>query len=762
MSKETNEFSEDSIKKKTIPSNKRKVLFWSLLGSGVGVIIIVALLLIFLLPKEEKYEIELSSNVSVEGEVLTGDGSYKKGESITIVAEEITGYRFTGWNFNGKIISTDKEYTFIIGEDTEGEYTANYAKLYTITTSTGNEYGSFIIDKSEAIAGEEVTVDYQINSENQDLHELKRLYYVNMQGEEHTIENNTFTMPEGNVIIYAEFNNLYNINLTTNLADQEVILEGQGIYVENQSTTIKAPKVEGYRFRNWTYNGEIITTNQEYTITKIDNTTKGTYIANYDELYSITVEDAQNLVTITGNKTEAIEGESVEFSITPNSDYRLISVKVNDETLTESEDKYTFEMPAEDVTISVTYAELYNISVSSDHGIVTITGNKTEAIEGESVEFSITPNSDYRIIEVKLNDDTLTESDGKYTFEMPSEYVTISVTYAELYDILVSSAHGTVTITGNKTEAIEGESVEFTIAPNSDYRIKDININNGNVEYSQTQGKYTFEMPAELVIISVTYDEEYAITIDSNSNEYIQIEKQNAIAGENVEFSVSERVGYRIVEVKYNETTIQSNSSTYKFNMPAEDAIITVTYAEEHSITIDSPVSDMVTWVSVNHAIRGEQITVIANLQDTVTEDYVTISGLCYAENGSDEKVTINQTAGQYLFTMPAKDITISLESKSYRRLDDFTFSGNAITGHTGSDSELTLPSYYETVNINSQDYTIEKDSGIKITKIEDEAFSGKNFTSITIPEGVIEIASYAFRNCTNLISITVPAIYKQ
>ena len=376
MSKETNEFPKGSIQKETKPNNKRKIVFWSLLASGVGVIIIVALLLIFLLPKEEKYEIELSSNVSVEDEILTGNGSYKKGESITIVAEEITGYRFTGWSFNGNIISTDKEYTFIIGEDTEGEYTANY-----------------------------------------------------------------------------------------------------------------------------------------------------------DKLYSISVEDVHNSVSIMGNKTQAIEDEKVEFTITQNPDYRFISVKVNE--------------------------------------------------------------------------DTLIESDGKYIF-----------------------------------------------------------------------------------------------------------------------------------------------------NMPAEDVTIIVTYAEEYAITIDSSVSDMVTSVSLDKAISGEQVVVTANIQDTVTEDYVIMSdGLYYIENGSEEKVTINQIEGQYSFTMPANDITIGVEK--YRRLDDFNFSGNAITGYTGSDTELILPSYYETVSINSQDYTVEKETGTQITALRSQSFrTCSELETVIIPTTLTTIDSdYTFSG-TNLKNI--------
>ena len=267
---------------------------------------------------------------------------------------------------------------------------------------------------------------------------------------------------------------------------------------------------------------------------------------------------------------------------------------------------------------------------------------------------------------------------------MPAEDVTISVTYDELYDILVSSTHGIVTITGNKTQAVESESIEFTITPNSDYRI---------------------------------------------------------------------------IEVKVNNDTLTESDGKYTFKMPAGDATISVKYAEEYAITIDTSVSDMVSGVSLDKAISGQQVVVTANIQDTVTDDYVVMSdGLYYIENGSEEKVTINQTGGQYSFTMPANDITIGVEK--YRRLDDFTFSGNAITGYTGSATELTLPSHYETVSINSQDYIVEKNTGTQITSIGRYAFAScSNLQTVDFGDNsqLQTIDSYAFSSCRDLTSITIP-----
>ena len=98
-------------------------------------------------------------------------------------------------------------------------------------------------------------------------------------------------------------------------------------------------------------------------------------------------------------------------------------------------------------------------------------------------------------------------------------------------------------------------------------------------------------------------------------------------------------------------------------------------------------------------------------------------------------------------------------ESQTYRRLDDFTFSRNRITDYTGSASQLTLPAYYDTVTINSQDYTVEKDTGTQITSIGGDAFRGcTSLTSITLPSSLTSIGGEAFSGCSSLTEITLPS----
>ena len=53
MSKEPQEIEKLNPDKEV--GKKRKIVFWSLIATGIGVIVVIALLLIFLLPKDEKF-----------------------------------------------------------------------------------------------------------------------------------------------------------------------------------------------------------------------------------------------------------------------------------------------------------------------------------------------------------------------------------------------------------------------------------------------------------------------------------------------------------------------------------------------------------------------------------------------------------------------------------------------------------------------------------------------------------------------------------
>ena len=87
-------------------------------------------------------------------------------------------------------------------------------------------------------------------------------------------------------------------------------------------------------------------------------------------------------------------------------------------------------------------------------------------------------------------------------------------------------------------------------------------------------------------------------------------------------------------------------------------------------------------------------------------------------------------------------------ESKENNLTNNFDYTQLAdgslkITKYKGSDTDVTIPSEID---------------GKKVTSIEKYAFLDcRNLTSITIPDSVISIGNYAFKSCSSLTNITIP-----
>lgn len=121
------------VKEKTERDNKK----WIFIGGSIVLILLAALLLFFLIPRDDgKVNISLSSNI--DSTSLVGGGDYEEGETVTIVANDVDGYIFDCWLFNGEKISNENPYTFQIDGDKEGNYEAKFLKIYNEFTFANN------------------------------------------------------------------------------------------------------------------------------------------------------------------------------------------------------------------------------------------------------------------------------------------------------------------------------------------------------------------------------------------------------------------------------------------------------------------------------------------------------------------------------------------------------------------------------------------------------------------------------------------------
>lgn len=72
-----------------------------------------------------------------------------------------------------------------------------------------------------------------------------------------------------------------------------------------------------------------------------------------------------------------------------------------------------------------------------------------------------------------------------------------------------------------------------------------------------------------------------------------------------------------------------------------------------------------------------------------------------------------------------------------------------AITGYTGSDTVVTIPATVESGMFDVVQIGNDSESGV---------FTGKNFTSVTLPAGVTRLCGRSFKNCASLQSVTLPS----
>lgn len=92
-------------------------------------ILLLTLLVPFLSACNEKitdHVIEVYSSSISQGRV-SGDGVYKTGEQISLIATEQNGATFVAWIKNNLKISEEKTYTFTASSSTEGKYTAVFS-----------------------------------------------------------------------------------------------------------------------------------------------------------------------------------------------------------------------------------------------------------------------------------------------------------------------------------------------------------------------------------------------------------------------------------------------------------------------------------------------------------------------------------------------------------------------------------------------------------------------------------------------------------
>lgn len=509
----------------------------------------------------------------------------------------------------------------------------------------------------------------------------------------------------------------FGVTIPTELAGGTVTAD-KTVACYGDKVTLTVDLESGYRLESISVNGTPIEAdNGVYAFTMPLGNVSVT--AEIVRVYAVTAADAE-FGGIALDKTTAKAGETVTVTVTPESGYRLKSLVYGDGTALEVNNGVaTFVMPAGDVTVTAVFEEVgvqYNITVTpveNEAGAVTVV---QAAGEGEIVTVTVTENTGWVLQSITYTPEggepvTLTVSNGTARFEMPAGNVTVTASFARVYDILKETpAHGTVAT--DKISAKAGETIAVTATPDRGYKLVSITVtgdDGGNITVSDIENNgVTFTMPAGEVTVAAVFEEISKFTVRNGG------------------FDLLDDSGTRIKSTANSSIALVKNAS-----------------ADRISITMS------------NHT-TGDSGIVLA-LTDNDHATYWETNGEQYysffitASNGNSRLAAINPNWSQLkeVDTDPATDHTYKMEAVIDRTAKEihffvngvrvFTYTGELFTGTAFGVRAGVAAVEYSYTDVSAKKYVMINDgtsttlqwvdSGATLTKPADPTKQGYIFT---------------------------------
>ena len=308
----------------------------------------------------QNYNISVSANPT-NGGTVSGSGTYQEGQSCTVNATANAGYSFTNWTENGNVVSTNARYTFTVtGNRT---LVANFTvQSYTINVAASPNYGGTVSGGGSYNYGQSCTLTAT---------PAANYTFVNWTKQGQVVSTNasyTFTVTESATYLANFQLDSFTITANANPTDAGIITGG-GTYDYGQSCTLSATANEGFNFVNWTENGEVVSTDAEYTF---NVTGDRVLTANFEvQIFDVKVSiDPVEAATVTGEGNYAY-GTEVTLTLNRNEDYLFVNWTEDGEVV------------SEDMT--------YVFTITSDRNLVA-NFVYTEGVGEHQVEINVYPN----------------------------------------------------------------------------------------------------------------------------------------------------------------------------------------------------------------------------------------------------------------------------------------------------------------------------------------------------------------------------------
>jgi len=356
------------------------------------------------------YTISLASEPQAGGN-LSGGGTYRRGESVSVRAVANPGYTFINWTENGETLSTENNISFLASRDRylvanfkapeqpappqEPEQTEEEEEeeRYTVTLVAEPENWGKVIGGGTFDENTEVVVAAEA---------LEGYEFVNWAEDgENVSKSAVFSFkPDRNRTLTALFKEaedaepvIYEISLF-GAPEEGGTVEGAGDYEEGSRATVKATAAEGYRFNGWTeiiISTEIIDdieviTESEVTVSSnadytFDVTKNRELTANFKEIVTYTLDlsaEPADSGTVVGSGSYE-EGTEVTIYAEADLYYIFTGWYEGDEKISDTTTYSFFINQNKDLTARFEKMPVNISSLTAENGLVTVAFDQTPA-----------------------------------------------------------------------------------------------------------------------------------------------------------------------------------------------------------------------------------------------------------------------------------------------------------------------------------------------------------------------------------------------
>ena len=536
---------------------------------------------------------------------------------------------FTKVIISGGNGSTGEATVYSISNDANG-YPTKLTKLYTIAMNLGTSMCDYAWDYADNVYAVSYTKEKLVAyATPHDAYKVVSTPAMSKYG---------FTLTEK-----------YTVTASANDATMGTV-SGADVYVKGAKATLTATANEGYKFVNWTINGETVTDNP-ITVTVNSDVTA---VANFAVI--------QHTVTATVNDPAmgSVEGAGVynygttaTLTATANEGYEFVGWTIGEETMTENPLTLTV---MSDVNVVANFKAIeYTVTASvNDAAMGSVEGAGTYNY-GSTAILTATANVGYEFVGWTVNGETLTEN--PLTLTVTSDVNVVANFKAIEYTVTATvndPAMGNVEGAGTYKQ---GSAATLTATANEGYEFVGWTVG----EETMTDNPLTLTVTSDVTVVANFKAIEHTVTVTVNGPAMGTVEGAGVYNhGATATLTATANEGYEFVGWTVNGETLTENPLT--LTVTSDVNVVANFKAIEYTITATA--NDPAMGIVEGAGTYNYGSTAILTATVSVGYEFVgwTVNGETLTENPltltvtSDVEVVANFKAIEYIVTATAND----------------------------------------------------------------------------------------------------------